>query len=298
MKELLDEYLNPLFQLLNYNLFALGNARITPLSLLYIAILVIGLFYLSGRLRKVLVARLLTRTRLDMGAQQAIGTIVRYLVLFVGLLIIFQTVGIDLTTLNVLAGAVGIGVGFGMQNIANNFISGLIILIERPIKVGDRIEVNDVTGDVLAIGARSTTIKTNDNIHIIVPNSKFISENVTNWSLGGDMVRFKIPVGVSYDADLDLVTQLLLETAQDNEDVLDTPPPSVRLVEMGSSSLNFELRAWSRARLNRPGLFASDLNYEIVRRFRKHGIEIPFPQRDIRLRGRAFIDARQPEPEA
>jgi small-conductance mechanosensitive channel len=295
MKQLLDEYLNPLFQLLNYNLFALGNARITPLSLLYIAILVMALVYLSGRLRNILVARLLTRTRLDLGAQQAIGTIVRYLVLFVGLLIIFQTVGIDLTTLNVLAGAVGIGVGFGLQNIANNFISGLIILIERPIKVGDRIEVDEVTGDVVSIGARSTTVKSNDNIHIIVPNSKFISENVTNWSLGGDMVRFKIPVGVAYDADLDLVTELLLEIARDNEDVLDTPPPSVRLVELGSSSLNFELRAWSRARLNRPGLFASDLNYEIVRRFRERGIEIPFPQRDVHVRGGAVIDGRQAE---
>lgn len=284
MKELLNEYLNPLFQLLNYNLFALGNARITPLSILYIIVLIIGLFYLSSKLRSILLARLLTRTRLDRGAQQAIGTLIRYVVLFVGLLIIFQTVGIDLTTLNVLAGAVGIGVGFGLQNIANNFISGLIILIERPIKVGDRVEVNDVRGDIVSIGARSTTVRSNDNIHIIVPNSKFISENVTNWSLGGGMVRFKIPVGVSYDVDLDLVTRVLLEIAEENDEVLETPPPSIRLTELGASALTFELRAWTSERLNRPGLFASDLNFEIVRRFRKHGIEMPFPQRDIHIK--------------
>ena len=285
MKEILSDYINPLFELLNYNLFALGDAKITPLSILYVLVLVAALIYLSRKLKDFLIGRVLTKTRLDIGAQQAIGTIVRYIFIFVGLLIIFQTVGIDLTALNVLAGAVGIGIGFGLQNIANNFISGLIILIERPIKVGDRVEVGNVNGDVVSIHARSTTIKTNDSIAIIVPNSKFISENVINWSLAGDMVRFKIPVGVSYNADLDLVTKVLLEIAGENEDVLETPAPSVRLVEMGTSALQFELRAWSKERLNRPGLFASNLNYEIVRRFRKHGIEMPFPQRDVHIRG-------------
>lgn len=284
MKEFLNNYLNPLFELLNYNLFALGDARITPLSILYVFVLVAALFYLSSKLKRVLVGRLLAQTRLDLGARQAIGTIARYVILFVGLLIIFQTVGIDLTTLNVLAGAVGIGIGFGLQNIANNFISGLIILIERPIKAGDRVEVDDIRGDVVSVGARSTIIKTNDSIAIIVPNSKFISENVTNWSFGGEMVRFKIPVGVSYDADLDLVSDQLLQIARENEDVLEMPPPSVRLVELGASALHLELRAWTKVRLHRPGLFASDLNFEIVRRFRDLGIEMPFPQRDIHIR--------------
>ncbi|MGD9561261.1 MAG: mechanosensitive ion channel family protein [Pyrinomonadaceae bacterium] len=285
MKELLNDYLNPLFELLNYNLFALGEAKITPLSLIYIIVLVVALFYISSKLKSVLIGHLLGRTGLDTGAQQAVGTIVRYAILVIGFLLIFQTVGIDLTTLNVLAGAVGIGIGFGLQNIANNFISGLIIMIERPIKVGDRVEVNDVDGDVISIGARSTTIQTNDNIAIIVPNSKFISENVTNWSFGSEKVRFKIPVGVAYDSDLDLVSKILLEIAGENEDVLESPPPSIRLVELGSSALQFELRAWSKAKLHRPRAFASGINFEIVRRFRENGIEMPFPQRDINIRG-------------
>lgn len=283
-QESLRAYFGPISEALNYELVALGNARITPLTIIYILILAIALVYLSNKLKRLLVSRLLARTSLDTGAQQAIGTITRYVVLFVGLLVIFQTVGIDLTTLNVLAGAVGLGIGFGLQNIANNFISGLILLIERPIKVGDRIEVDDVNGDVIAIGARSTTIKTNDSIAIIVPNSKFISENVINWSFGGDIIRFKIPVGVAYDSDIDLVTDLLIQIAKDNEHVADDPPPSVRLTDLEASSLKFELRAWSSEKLHRPGLFKSTLYYEIVRRFRENGIEMPFPQRDLHIR--------------
>ena len=284
MQAFLQDSLGPVFEALNYNLFVLGETRITPFGLIYIAFLIVLLVFVSTRLKNLLVTRLLARTRLDLGAQQAIGTITRYVILFVGLLVIFQTVGIDLTTLSVLAGAVGIGIGFGLQNIANNFISGLIILIERPIKIGDRIEVDDVNGDVVLIGARSTTVRTNDSIAIIVPNSKFISENVVNWSFSGGMVRFKVPVSVAYDSDIDFVTDLLLKIAEENEDVVDTPPPSVRLIELGTSGLQFELRAWSSAKLNRPGQFKSNINYEIVKQFRKHGIEMPYPQRDLHIR--------------
>ncbi|MFZ1700300.1 MAG: mechanosensitive ion channel domain-containing protein [Pyrinomonadaceae bacterium] len=284
MQNFVQEYLNPLFELLNYNLFALGDAKITPLSLLYVVIFAVVLLYLSNKLKGLLISRLLTRTRLDTGAQDAIGTIARYVILVVGFLILIQSIGINLTTLNVLAGAVGVGVGFGLQNIANNFISGLIILLERPIKVGDRVEVDDVSGDVITIGARSSTIRTNDNIAIIVPNSKFISENVTNWSFVGDTVRFRIPIGVSYDSDVDLVERLLLEIAEQDPNVVSDPPAKVRLVEFGDNSLNFELWAWTRSRLNRPGAFKSGLNFAIIRKFREHNIEIPFPQRDVHFR--------------
>src|SRR5215813_2709546 len=167
-----NQYTNSIIDILNYNLFALGDAKITPLSIIYIVLLAGVLVYLSGKLKELLINKLLVRLKLDIGAQQAIGGIMRYVVLFIGFLIILQTVGINLTTLNVLAGAVGIGIGFGLQNIANNFISGLIILLERPIKVGDRVEVQGVTGQVQSVSARSTVIRTNDNISIIVPNSK------------------------------------------------------------------------------------------------------------------------------
>ena len=269
---------------MNQRLFTIGDTPITLSTLLYLLIFSVLLIYLSSKLRSLLVSRVLDRTPLDIGAQQAIGTIIRYVIVTVGFLIILQTLGIDLTTLNVLAGAVGIGVGFGLQNVANNFISGLIILFERPIKVGDRIEVDDVQGDVTSIGARSTTIRTNDNIAIIVPNSKFISENVVNWSFDGGVVRFKIPVGVSYDSDVDLVSKLLLEAAAENKAVEKAPPSTVRFLRFDDSSLYFELRVWSRDQLNRPGLLTSELNFAILKKFREHDVEIPFPQRDLNLR--------------
>ncbi len=291
MQNFVSEYLNPVFNVLNYNIFALGDAKITPLSIIYVILLSILLIYLSKKVKDILVGRLLKQTKLDVGAQTAIGTILRYAILLVGFLIILQTVGIDLTTLNVLAGAIGVGVGFGLQNIASNFISGLIILLERPIKVGDRIEVDDVNGKVIAIGARATRIHTNDNIAIIVPNSKFISENVVNWSFGSERVRFRIPVGVGYDSDVDLVSRLLIEVGEENEDVMPNPKPAVRLVEFGDSSINFELWVWTETQVHRPGAFKSSVNFGICRKFREHDIEIPFPQRDLNLRnGKVKLD--------
>ena len=296
MQDFAADYLNPVFRLLNYDLFVLGDAKITPLSILYLVLLSAALIYTSRKLKNLLITRLLQRTSRDIGAQQAIGTISRYLVLFVGFLIILQTVGINLTTVNVLAGAVGIGIGLGLQNIANNFISGLIILFERPIKVGDRIEVDKVFGEVTAVGARSTRIKTNDNFSIIVPNSKFISENVTNLSLYGNIVRFRIPVRVSYDSDIDLVTRLLLEVADENDDIVDDPPPTVRLVEFAENALRFELRVWSRTRLHRPGTLKSNLNLAIIRKFRESHVIIPVSKDFSQSAGRRVApDVREVE---
>lgn len=283
MQENTNRAVNSIFDVLNYNLFALGDAKITPLSILYILLLAILLVWLSGKIKSLLISRLLVRLRLDTGAQQAVGTIVRYAILFVGFLIILQTVGIDLTTLNVLAGAIGIGVGFGLQNVANNFISGLIVLLERPIKVGDRIEVGGVTGQVASVGARSTRIRTNDNIVIIIPNSKFISENVVNWSYESGMIRFRVPVAVAYDADLDAVSKILINTANENPATLSEPEPVVRYMKFDDSSVTVELRAYSRERLHQQGRFKSELYREIIRKFREQNIPLPDPQPKLYL---------------
>lgn len=284
MREVLQDYLDPIFNLLNYTIFTLGEARITPLNILYLILLTFALFWFSNKLKNLLITRVLGRTHLDIGAQQAIGTITRYLLLLIGFLVILQTVGINLTTLNVLAGAVGIGVGFGLQNIASNFISGLIILFERPVKVGDRVEIGEVNGKVIAVGARSTRIRTNDNITIIVPNSKFIEENVVNWTFENNIVRFRVSVGVAYDADLHVVKKLLMEVAAENEDVLRDPGPAVRLVKFGDSSIDLQLWVWTKAKLQRRGAFISDLNFAIWSKFRENEIEIPFPQVDLHVK--------------
>lgn len=284
MREILRDYLDPVFNILNYRIFTLGEAQITPLNIIYLIVLTGLLFWLSNKFKNIFVERILGKTHLDLGARIAIGTIIRYVVLLVGFLIIVQTVGINLTTLNVLAGAVGIGVGFGLQNVASNFISGLIILFERPVKVGDRIQVGDVDGKVTGIGARSTTVRTNDNITIIVPNSKFIEENVVNWSFANQSVRFRVPVGVAYDSDLNLVKKLLLEVAEENADVLRDPKAAVRLIEFGDSAINLELWVWTKEKLQRKTVFISALNFAIWEKFRTNDIEIPFPQTDLHIK--------------
>lgn len=278
---LLLERLKAIF---NFPLLKLGETEITLWTVGYFLVLLLLLFYLTGKVKKLLIDRLLIRTGLDIGARQAIGSITRYMLMFIGLMIIVQAVGINLTTLNVIAGAVGIGIGFGLQNIASNFISGLIILFERPIKVGDRIVVGDVEGDVVEIGARSTTVVTNNNIAIIVPNSNFIAEPVVNWKYTNTKVRFEIPVGVAYGSDVRLVEKLLLEVAQENPDVLSNPPPDVCFREFGDSSLNFILRVWNQNQVHRKLVLFSALNFAIHDKFKQHGIKIPFPQRDLHIR--------------
>ena len=187
-----------------------------------------------------------------------------------------------------MAGAVGIGIGFGLQSIANNFISGLVILFERPVKVGDRIQVGGVTGDVVRIGARATTVKTNDNIDIIVPNSEFISSQVINWSHSDREVRLHVPVGVSYSSNPEEVQKILLDVAAVQPGVLKSPAPEVLFTEFGDSSLNFELLVWTSEFIAKPNFLHSELNFAIRAKFKECGVEIPFPQRDVHVRSGLF----------
>jgi len=265
--------------------FQIGAARLSVGSLVQTLVLLLVLIVVTRRLKKWLVNRVLTRTRLDLSAREAAGTIFQYLVLLLGVLVLIQSAGIDLTTLNVLAGAVGVGLGFGLQNVTSNFVSGLIILFERPVKLGDRIEVGAIEGEVVEIRARATTVLTNDNVAIIIPNSKLVTENVINWTYNERSVRFRVTVGVAYGVDVHLVEKLLLEVAAANPDVQTEPSPVVRFVEFGDSSLLFELRVWSSKLVHRRGKLLSALNFGIYDKFQEHKIPIPFPQRDLHLPG-------------
>ncbi len=258
-----------------------------PISLLQLFLLVgllILVFWLSSRTKRFLFNRFLVHSGLDRSLQYAISQIASNVVLVVGIFIVLQNTGIHLEALTVFAGAVGVGIGFGLQNITSNFISGLVILAERPITIGDRVEVAGVTGQVQKIRARSTVVVTNDNITTIVPNQKFIDSPVTNWTYGDPRVRFRLPVGVAYGSDVELVRQKLIEAGAEDEHVLKDPAPSVFFIEFGDSSLNFELVVWSDKMSNRPRRFRSDLNFAINKKFREAGIEIPFPQRDLNIR--------------
>ena len=238
-----------------------------------------------GGARRLLLNYILNKTPMDLSVRHAVATFSQYLIVTVGFLLLLQSAArLDLTMLGVVAAAVGVGVGFGLQNIANNFISGIFILFERPIKVGDRIEVGEVHGHVVRIAARATTVRTNDNIDIIIPNSSFTSFNVINWSHGDQKVRFRVPVAVAYGSDARLVERLLLEVAHENENVLKEPSPRVVFWAFGDSALEFQLRVWTTRMLHRRGVFFGQLNLAIYEKFQQHGIHIPFPQRDLHLK--------------
>jgi potassium efflux system protein len=268
-------------------MLAVFGTRVSPADvLLFLAtvVLVVVAARIAGH---VVGARLLARTAMDRGLQYAIGRMTYYAVLIVGLMIAFQTSGIQIGSLTVVLGALGVGIGFGLQNVINNFVSGLILLAERPVQVGDWIEVGGKEGRVERIGARSTTIVTNDNISIIVPNADLITNSIVNWSHGDPTVRIRIPVGVAYGSDLDAVRAALLEVAAANHAVLPAPAPRVHFVGFGDSALELELAVWTRDVLDQQRRFRSDLNFAIDAAFRARRIQIPFPQRDVHLKSDA-----------
>ena len=246
--------------------------------------LLIAVFWISSRTKRFLFDRLLTKSGLDRALQYAISQIASNIVLIVGIIIVLENTGIHLGALAVFAGAVGVGVGFGLQNITSNFISGLVILAERPITIGDRIEVAGIAGQVQQIRARSTVILTNDNIAMIVPNTKFIDSPVTNWTYGDPRVRFRVPVGVAYGSDVNKVCEALITAAREHPATLSEPAPNVYLEKFGESSIDFELVVWSREMSYRPRRFKSDLNFLIDKHLRAAGIRIPYPQRDLHIR--------------
>ncbi len=249
-------------------------------------------FYLvvsgSWFVRAFLDGEVFPRRQLDHGARDAINKLIHYSLLFIGIMMIISLIGLNLTSFAFLTGALGIGVGFGLQNIVNNFVSGLMLLFERPFKVGDMVVVDKQTGTVRKIGLRSTIIETFDRSELIVPNSQFISGTVTNWTRSSHIARVRIAIGVAYGSNIDLVLRLLKEAAETDPRVLTNPEPNPLFVRFGDSALEFELHSWI-ADVRELLSVKSHLCQEIAARFQDAGIEIPFPQRDLHLRS---IDER------
>ena len=288
-RELMQRFFTSLHEVLNYKLLVLKDGSLTVGALIALLLMLGAVIVLEAFLRRYLLRRLLRRTRLDASLQFAIAKITGYAFIALGFYISLQVVGLNLTSLAFLAGAVGVGLGFGLQNIVHNFVSGLIILAERPIAIGDRIEVGGVAGQVRQIRLRSTTVVTNDNIAYIVPNSDFITHTVINWSHGDLRVRIRLRVGVAYGSDTRKVEQLLLEVARSHPKVLKEPPPSVFFNGFGDSALDFELGVWTSEMTFQPRRFKSDLYFAMEQKLREHNIEIPFPQRDLHLRSGKFL---------
>ena len=253
----------------------IAGSEFTPLRLLTVLTLITALVWVTRRVTRWFVDHVLARRGFDVGMREALGTISRYVILTLGSLVILQGAGIDLTSLNVLVGAVGVGLGFGLQNITSNFFSGLILLFERPIKMGDRVEIGGVVGEVREIGARATTIVTDDSVAMIVPNSQFVSERVTNWSRPGKLTAYTLSFHVSHTSDPELVRQVLLAAAAGHRDVRPDPMAEVEFVEVGLGALRFQLQVWSTEHLKTAGTLRSDLNFEVWRQLAAAGVTIP-----------------------
>ncbi len=262
---------------------SIGSLRISLVLLLTAVAIIYGALLISKWLQTLLRQEILPRYHADIGVQLSITRLVHYAVLLIGFLILLRVLGFELTNLTILGGALGVGIGFGLQAIVNNFASGLILLFERPIKVGDMIQVGTDLGEVKKLGLRATVVQTLDNAEIVVPNSDLITGQVTNWTLAERRIRVKVPVGVAYGTDIAKVLEILLACAEANPLVLTEPRARALFLAFGPSSLDFELRVWISDFTDRRQVL-SELNQDIESEFRAAGIEIPFPQQDIHLR--------------
>lgn len=288
----LQELLSGIQEFLELRLFTLQDDPVTIMSLIiFFSFLTIFLF-MGSFVRRFLQSRFLDKFEIEPGLKYTMSRIAQYAIVVIGVLVSFQFVGIDLTSLAVIFGLLSVGIGFGLQNITANFISGLIIMFERPITVGDRVDVNGIEGDVQEISIRSTKILTMNNTSIIVPNTQFVENNVINFSHGDPTFRLHIPVGVSYSSDLDDVLKALNEVADEHPKVMKHPKHQVHLTQFGDSSWDMELRVWIPEVKNRL-VIRNELNQAIVRKFREINIEIPFPQRDLHVRSSVSLPVEQ-----
>lgn len=265
-----------------------SGVSVTPMRLVLAAFVVMIGWAVSNGLQRFL-ARRSASQRLDPGTRYSIGRLLHYAVVTLSMVFSVSIVGFDLRSIAVVVGALGIGVGLGLQAITSNFVAGLVLLFERPIRPGDRVSLGvlapeaagQVNGYVMAIRLRSTTIRTPDNILLIVPNQELVGQTIVNWSHGDPRIRIRLNIGVAYASDLDAVRRVMIAAAVEHHATLKEPAPEVRLIGTRDSCLEFQLLVWIPDPRER-GRAESDLRLDIVQRFRAEGISIPFPQREIR----------------
>ncbi len=287
----------PLRRYLNFK-WELGTFVFSISSIVFGLFVFLLALLVARQLRRFLERRMAAHPHLDPGVQYTILRLANYAVIVVGLLFALRVaLAADFTSLAVVFTALSVGIGFGLQFIAGDIASGFILLFERPVRVGDFITVTGpdsktTDGKVTSINLRTTIVQNNDNISVIIPNSKLVNQNLVNWSYGGRRSRISVHVGVSYDSDVELVTRTLLRAAEGIDYLLAEPKPSVQFLEFGDSSLNFRLLVWTDRPRRYPKI-KSDINYRIRQLFLEEGIEIPFPQQDLNLRGGSLRLDRQ-----
>jgi small-conductance mechanosensitive channel len=265
-----------------FSTWTFGAVQISIGNILVLLGAVWAALQISRFIRFVLDEDVLPRIDLPIGVPQAVSMLAYYGILSVGFIVAIAAAGIELTQLTLLISALGVGIGFGLQNVVNNFVSGMILIFERPIKIGDIVEVGTLTGEVRKIGIRASVVKTFSGSEVIVPNGNLISTEVINWTLSDRRRRIEMPVGVAYGTDPNRVIEILLECVRFRDDVHDKPEPRALFQGFGNSSLDFELRFWSSS--DSWMQIRSEVNIDINAKLAEAGIEIPFPQRDLHLR--------------
>ena len=279
----MNQFLSALIGTFATQFIPAGDNSYSVLDVALLVILLAGVMNLAKTVQHLLRTRVLSSTGLNRGAQEAVAFVANYVLLFIGTSVLLQLWGFDLSSLTVFASVLGVGIGLGLQGFAKNFISGMVLIFEQPIKVGDFISVGGYQGTVERINVRSTEIRTLDQISIIVPNSEFLESEVVNWDHDSSLSRLQIPVGVSYGSNPANVREALMNAAKEYSGVLKEPAPRVFFSEFGTSSLNFMLLVW----IDEPKkqyVVKSDLNFRIETILRHRKIEIPFPQRDLHIR--------------
>ncbi len=276
--------LDPLQRIMSFPIFRLGTTTVTFWLIIRALLILLAIFYISRLAQAYFDYKLYPSFGIDPGLGYALNTVFKYVTLGIGFLIALDILGLNLQFLLVFAGAIGIGVGLGLQNMAANVISGFTIIFGGKIRKGDWIEVGGVMGQITDIYLRATRVRTRDNIEYLVPNSNMISNTIINYSLASPLIRIEVPVGVSYNADPQRVEKILLEAAENEPLVKKNYPPAVRFVEYADSSINFELLVWMDVRLTPRRKLRSALYFTIFKALAEAGIEIPFPQRDLHIR--------------
>lgn len=275
-------------ELISQEIVVVGETQITLLSI-SLCILTLAFMTLVVSLNTRFFNRVRSRTdENNLASLYILQRFSHYIIIAIGVFVALTTLGVDLTHLALLATALSVGIGFGLQSIFNNFFSGIIVLLERSLKVGDFIELDGgIAGTVQEINIRSTMVRTRNNIDIVVPNSEFVNGRVSNWTLGDTFSRFQIPFGVAYGTDKEKVKKAVLEAAEKVPMTLygEGREPDVWLVNFGDSSLDFQLVVWVELRTNtRPGGIIAQYLWEIESSLKEHQIQIPFPQRDLHIK--------------
>ncbi|MFW6280552.1 MAG: mechanosensitive ion channel family protein, partial [Halanaerobium sp.] len=264
--------------------FTSGNLRISVLLITKVIIIFSILFWLSGKISRIVSRRINKSTDLTPSVRVLLNKITKILIYTSAVLFTLSSVGVDLSTFAFLGGAVGVGIGFGLQKIVSNFISGIIILADKSIKPGDIVEIGSVYGWVKNLDTRFASIVTRSGKEYLIPNENFITKEVINWSYSDELVRVDAEVGVSYDSDLRLVEKLILESVESKKRILNSPKPTCILLGFGDSAVNFKLHFWISDPRNGIPNIRSEVLFSIWDNFQEHGIEIPFPQRDYHLK--------------